>query len=77
MNKQMKLAQRPVGMPEADTWTLEEGAIPAIEDGQILVKQHYISLDPAMRGWMNDSRSYIPPVQIGEVKDGEASVRSM
>ena len=67
MNKQLKLAKRPVGMPEADTWTLEEGEIPTIDDGQILVKQHYISLDPAMRGWMNDSRSYIPPVQIGEV----------
>ena len=67
MNKQVKLAERPVGMPDTDTWTLEENPIPEIGDGQILVKQHYISLDPAMRGWMNDARSYIPPVQIGEV----------
>ena len=67
MNKQVKLASRPNGAATADTWTLEENEIPTIGDGEILVKQHYISLDPAMRGWMNDSRSYIPPVQIGEV----------
>jgi len=67
MNKQVKLAKRPVGMPAADTWTLEESAIPTIEEGQFLLRQDYISLDPAMRGWMNDAKSYIPPVQIGEV----------
>ena len=67
MNKQIKLAKRPVGLPAEDTWILEEQAIPEIEDGQILIRQDYISLDPAMRGWMNDARSYIPPVQIGEV----------
>ncbi|MEM9991373.1 MAG: NADP-dependent oxidoreductase, partial [Bacteroidota bacterium] len=38
-----------------------------VRAGQMLVKQHYISLDPAMRGWMNDMKSYIPPVQLGEV----------
>ncbi len=68
MNKQLILSKRPVGLPDADTWTLQETAIPqATEEGQIVVHQHYISLDPAMRGWMNDVRSYIPPVQIGEV----------
>ena len=67
MNKQIKLAKRPVGLTAEDTWILEEQAIPEIEDGQILIRQDYISLDPAMRGWMNDARSYIPPVQIGEV----------
>jgi NADPH-dependent curcumin reductase CurA len=67
MNKQLKLAKRPVGMPDADTWVLESNPIPEIKDGEILIKNHYISLDPAMRGWMNDMKSYIPPVQIGEV----------
>ncbi len=67
MNKQLKLAKRPVGLPEADTWTLESSPIPTIKEGEVLVKQMYISLDPAMRGWLNDVRSYIPPVQIGEV----------
>lgn len=67
MNKQLKLVKRPVGMPDADTWKLETNPIPEVGEGQILVKQHYVSLDPAMRGWMNDAKSYIPPVQIGEV----------
>ena len=54
-------------MPAADTWTLEESPLPQVGDGQLLVKHHYISLDPAMRGWMDDRKSYLPPVQIGEV----------
>ena len=66
-NKRLLLAKRPVGLPEADTWTLEESAIPEVQNGQILVQQQYISLDPAMRGWMNKARSYIPPVEIGAV----------
>lgn len=67
MNKQIKLAKRPVGLPDESTWVLEENPIPSIKEGEFLVKNHYISLDPAMRGWMNDAKSYIPPVQIGEV----------
>lgn len=67
MNKQLILRKRPVGLPEADTWSLDENPIPNISDGQFLVKQEYISLDPAMRGWMNEGKSYIPPVQLGEV----------
>jgi len=66
-NKQIKLALRPEGLPTAATWKLEESPIPTIEDGQILIKQEYISLDPAMRGWIRDVKSYIPPVQVGEV----------
>ena len=54
-------------MPTADTWNLVETPIPTLEEGQILVKQHFISLDPAMRGWMDDRKSYLPPIQIGEV----------
>ncbi|MEZ4888245.1 MAG: NADP-dependent oxidoreductase [Chitinophagales bacterium] len=67
MNKQLKLAKRPVGLPEADTWVLETSPIPTPKEGEVVIKQMYISLDPAMRGWLNDVRSYIPPVQIGEV----------
>jgi NADPH-dependent curcumin reductase CurA len=66
-NKQLILAKRPVGMPTEDTWTQQETAIPALKDGEFLIQNHYISLDPAMRGWMNDTKSYIPPVAIGEV----------
>jgi len=67
MNKQLIFLKRPIGMPEADTWALETNPIPTIKEGEILIKTHYVSLDPAMRGWMNDTKSYIPPVQIGEV----------
>lgn len=67
MNKQLKLAKRPEGMPDKDTWTLESNPIPELKEGEVLIKNHYISLDPAMRGWMRDAKSYIPPVQIGEV----------
>ena len=67
INKKMILANRPVGTPEKNTWNYKEELIPEIQDGQILIKHQYISLDPAMRGWMNNSKSYIPPVEIGTV----------
>ncbi|MDT0539259.1 NADP-dependent oxidoreductase [Croceitalea sp. P059] len=67
MNKQLLFVKRPVGEVDASTWTLETNPIPKIEDGQLLIKQHYISLDPAMRGWMNNSKSYIEPMAIGSV----------
>ncbi len=66
-NTQIKLAQRPVGLPTADTFNIEKNPIPVPAEGEVLLKTKFISLDPAMRGWMNDARSYIPPVGIGEV----------
>ncbi len=65
--KRITLAQRPSGMPDDSTWAVEEIDLPAPSDGEFLVKVDHISLDPAMRGWLNDVRSYLPPVQIGEV----------
>ena len=67
INKQWRLKQRPVGEPSAETWEYTESEIPSITEGQLLIKIEYISIDPAMRGWLNDAKSYIPPVQIGEV----------
>jgi len=66
-NQQVRLAARPVGSPKDSDWqfTTEPVAEPA--DGGVLVRTQYLSLDPAMRGWMNDAKSYIPPVGIGEV----------
>lgn len=66
-NHAFKLAARPEGMPKRSDFEYVEEPIPEPGDGEILVKILYISLDPAMRGWMNDVRSYLPPVQIGEV----------
>ncbi|MFE3104098.1 NADP-dependent oxidoreductase [Nocardia tengchongensis] len=65
--QQVRLARRPLGLPDAQTWDLTTEELPALEDGQLLVQVHFISLDPAMRGWLNDVRSYLPPVGLGEV----------
>lgn len=67
MNKQLIFVKRPLGAADASTWSLETNPIPELEEGQVLVKNHYISLDPAMRGWMNEGKSYIAPVEIGAV----------
>lgn len=67
MNKQLLFVKRPVGEVDDETWSLVTNPIPEIEEGQVLIKQHYISLDPAMRGWMNNSKSYIEPMAIGSV----------
>lgn len=67
INHQYQLASRPVGLPRASDWNFIEEKIPNLSTGDILVKVLYISLDPAMRGWMNEGKSYIPPVKIGEV----------
>jgi NADPH-dependent curcumin reductase CurA len=67
INHQFRLAARPVGLPQPDVWSYTEEPVGEPTDGQVLVKVLCISLDPAMRGWMNEGRSYIPPVGIGEV----------
>jgi NADPH-dependent curcumin reductase CurA len=66
-NHQVRLAARPVGLPKPTDWQLTEEAVPEPGEGEFLVQVQYISLDPAMRGWMNDAKSYIRPVAIGEV----------
>src|ERR1035441_1800110 len=67
VNRQWRLAARPQGLPVATDWSFGTEAVPEPADGEILVRVLYISLDPAMRGWMNDRRSYVPPVGLGEV----------
>ena len=66
-NRQFLLAKRPIGAPTRDTFEFVEKPLGELGPNQILVKNEYLSLDPAMRGWMNDAKSYIPPVGIGEV----------
>jgi NADPH-dependent curcumin reductase CurA len=67
VNAQCRLAARPVGLPKASDWDYVEEPAPEPADGEFLAEVEYISLDPAMRAWMNAGRSYIPPVEIGEV----------
>jgi len=66
-NKQLLLQKRPIGLPEKDTWKLIETEIPSPKDGEILVQCEYVSLDPAMRGWINEGKSYIAPVELNDV----------
>lgn len=66
-NRQFRLARRPTGLPVREDWNLTTEPVPAPAEGQFVVKVDYISLDPAMRGWMNEGKSYIPPVGLGEV----------
>ncbi len=66
-NTQVLLAKRPEGLPDDSTWNIVQTPIPELEDGQLLIRTIYISLDPAMRGWMRDIQSYIPPVELGAV----------
>jgi NADPH-dependent curcumin reductase CurA len=66
-NHKFTLALRPVGMPKRTDWAYEEETVRELREGELLIKVLFISLDPAMRGWMNQGRSYVPPVGIGEV----------
>ena len=66
-NQQFRLASRPVGLPTRDNWQFHEEAVGEPPEGGIVVKVLYLSLDPAMRGWMNEGKSYIRPVAVGEV----------
>ncbi|MGD9833209.1 MAG: NADP-dependent oxidoreductase [Piscinibacter sp.] len=67
INHQIRLAARPVGLPKDSDWSFTEEPVAAPADGGVLVRTTHLSLDPAMRGWMNEGKSYIPPVGIGEV----------
>lgn len=68
MNQQIRLARRPApGLLRADDFEIVETAAPEPGPGEFRVRIACVSLDPAMRGWVNDTRSYMPPVGIGEV----------
>ena len=66
-NRQVRLTARPTGEPGPETWEVAEADVPELEDGQFRARTRYVSLDPAMRGWLDDVPSYIPPVGLGEV----------
>ncbi len=70
-NRRIVLAERPKGLPDEHTLRLEESDIPKPADGQMLLRTKYLSLDPYMRGRMNDAKSYATPVAIDEVMTGQ------
>jgi NADPH-dependent curcumin reductase CurA len=66
-NHQIRLASRPVGLPSSANWQATAEPVTGPVPGGVLLKTLALSLDPAMRGWMNEGKSYIPPVALGEV----------
>jgi len=66
-NHQVRLAARPNGLPRATDWSLTTEEVPEPAEGQLVVAVSHLSVDPAMRGWMNAGASYVPPVEIGAV----------
>ena len=64
-NRRFLLRRRPDGDPVPDDFALVEEAIPELGEGQFLIRNHYASLDPAQRGWMDDAESYMPPIPLG------------
>ena len=69
-NQQIHLVSRPDGEARADNFKLVEASVPDLKDGQVLVKHHYMSLDPYMRGRMNDAKSYAAPQPLNAVMQG-------
>ena len=74
-NHQFRLAARPAGLAKRSDWKYTEEPVRDPGPGEVLVKALYISLDPAMRGWMNEGRTYIDPVEIGAVMRAGAAGR--
>lgn len=66
-NRQITLKSRPVGIPQPQHFALNTVAVPELKDGEFLVENHYLSVDPAQRGYVNDENNYAPPVPIGTV----------
>ena len=65
-NRQVWLKSRPNGIPQAENFGIRVGDIPTIADGEFLVQNHYLSSDPAARGWIADASTYWPRIEIGD-----------
>ena len=71
-SKEIRLKNRPVGLPGIGDFELAEVTVPEIKTGEVLVQNVYMSVDPYMRGRMVDRKSYIPPFQIGQPLEGNS-----
>ncbi len=69
--RQVRLAERPTGLPGPGTWEITDSEVPAPGEGEVVVRVRLLSVDPAMRGMLRDRRSYAPPVAVGEVMRAE------
>jgi NADPH-dependent curcumin reductase len=67
VNRQVRLKARPTGIPQAEHFEITQAAMPELRDREFLVRNDYLSVDPAMRGWVSAAANYSQPVGIGEV----------
>ena len=72
MSREIHLVSRPNGMPTAANFAIAQTQLKPLQDGQVLVRNRYISVDPYMRGRMNESKSYVPPFELGKPLEGGA-----
>jgi NADPH-dependent curcumin reductase CurA len=72
MSREIRLTSRPKGLPIAANFSLEKTELKPLQDGQVLVRNLFMSVDPYMRGRMNEGKSYVPPFEIGKPLDGGA-----
>jgi NADPH-dependent curcumin reductase len=73
MNRQVVLAKTPAGIPQASDFALHEAPVPDLKNGNVLVENHFLSVEPAMRGWLADKSNYSKPILVGEVMRSLAS----
>ena len=67
ISRTLVLRRRPTGLVTAQDVVLEERAVPTLQEGSVLIKNRFLSIDPAIRDWMSDHKSYLPPIALGEV----------
>src|SRR5881275_1769897 len=72
VSREIRLASRPKGFPSAENFTLAQTEVPPPQEGQVLVRNLYMSVDPYMRGRMNNRKSYVPPFELGKPLEGAA-----
>lgn len=72
ISHEIQLVSRPKGMPTADNFTIVQTELKPLQEGQVLVRNLYISVDPYMRGRMNEGKSYVPPFKLGKALEGGA-----
>jgi NADPH-dependent curcumin reductase CurA len=73
MNRQVVLAKTPAGIPQASDFALHEAPVPELRNGNVLIENHFLSVEPAMRGWLADKSNYSKPILVGEVMRSLAS----
>ena len=73
MNRQVILAKAPAGIPQASDFALHQAPVPELKNGDVLIENHFLSVEPAMRGWLADKSNYSKPILVGEVMRSLAS----